>query len=388
MNINEILTHLGENRLDYYNAIAPPVISSSNFVFSSVEQMRDALADEISHHIYTRGNNPTVEILRKKLAALENAEDSLITGSGAAAIATAVLAMVRANDHVICVEKPYSWTYKLFTEHLAGFGVKTDFVRSNDTEQLLQLIRPETTLLFLESPNSITYELQDLESWSAIARKHGIMTIIDNSHASPIFQKPINFGIDLVVHSVTKYLNGHSDVVAGAICGSNVLIRKIFERTYMTLGTIISPHDAFQIIRGLRTLDLRVRKSDESATKIADFLFNHPKVEKMLFPLHPSFPQYELAKKQMTGCGGLITIKLKTNSKEGVMQFVRRLERFMIAVSWGGYESLVLPSIVFHDVPGRLDSSIHWTWVRLYVGIEDADYLLSDLEAALNSMTS
>jgi cystathionine beta-lyase/cystathionine gamma-synthase len=388
MNINEILTHLGENRQDYYNAIAPPVITSSNFAFSSVEQMRDALTDEITHHIYTRGNNPTVEILRKKLAALENAEDALVTGSGAAAIATAILAIVKAGDHVICVEKPYSWTYKLFTEHLSGFGVKTDFVRSNDTEQLLQLIRPETTLLFLESPNSITYELQDLESWSAIARKHGIITIIDNSHASPIFQKPINFGIDLVVHSVTKYLNGHSDVVAGAICGSNVLIRKIFDRTYMTLGTIISPHDASRIIRGLRTLDLRVRKSDESATKIADFLFNHPKVEKMLFPLHPSFPQYELAKKQMTGCGGLITIKLKTDSKEGVMQFVRRLERFLIAVSWGGYESLVLPSIVFHDVPGRQDSPIHWTWVRLYVGIEDADYLISDLQAALDCMTS
>lgn len=387
MNINEILTHLGENRDHYYNAVAPPVIQSSNFVFPTVESMRNALENELYEHIYTRGNNPTVDILRKKLAALENAEDALVTGSGAAAVAAAVITNVKSGDHVLCVENPYSWTYKLFAVILKNFGVETEFIDGKEINNISGRIRQNTVMLYLESPNSITYELQDLKACAELAKKNGIITIIDNSHASPIFQKPIDSGIDIVVHSATKYINGHSDVVAGVICANSGMINKIFNATFMTLGTIISPHDAALIIRGLRTLELRVKRSDESARKIAEYLYRHPKVEKMLFPLHPSFPQYELASRQMTGCGGLITIKLNVDSKSKVIQFANTLTRFMIAVSWGGYESLILPSIVFHDIPGKQDSSIHWSWVRLYVGIEDPEYLWEDLKNALDAIS-
>lgn len=387
MNINEILTHLGENRDHYYNAVAPPVIQSSNFVFPTVESMRHALENELSEHIYTRGNNPTVDILRKKLAALENAEDALVTGSGAAAVAAAVITNVKSGDHVLCVENPYSWTYKLFAVILKNFGVETEFIDAKEINNISGRIRQNTVMLYLESPNSITYELQDLKACAELAKNKGIITIIDNSHASPIFQKPLDSGIDIVVHSATKYLNGHSDVVAGIICANSKMIKNIFNSTFMTLGTIISPHDAALIIRGLRTLELRVKKSDESARKIAEYLYRHPKVEKMLFPLHPSFPQFELASRQMTGCGGLITIKLKVDSKSKVIQFANTLTRFMIAVSWGGYESLILPSIVFHDIPGKHDSTIHWSWVRLYVGIEDPEYLWEDLKNALDATT-
>jgi cystathionine beta-lyase/cystathionine gamma-synthase len=188
------------------------------------------------------------------------------------------------------------------------------------------------------------------------------------------------------MHTGTKYLNGHSDVVNGVICGSKPMIRKIFQTEIMTLGNIISPHDAWLIIRGLRTLELRVKRSYESATKIAHWLESHPKVERVLFPFLPSFPQFELAQKQMTGCGGLITIFLKTDSMERVEAFFNRLKRFLFAVSWGGHESLLVPMAAFYDVPGRENPPYPFTLVRLYIGLEDPDWLMEDLAQALEAV--
>ncbi len=386
MDINDILTHLGEDRAHYFNAVAPPVIQSSNFVFDTLDDMRLAFSNELENHIYTRGNNPTVAILRQKLAALEHTEDALVVGSGAAAVAAAVLSNIKAGDHIICVQKPYSWTYKLITNFLSAFAVEHTFVDGRDINAIAAAIKTNTTVLFLESPNTLTFEIQDLSACSALAKQHNLITIIDNSHASPVFQNPADFGIDIIIHSATKYLNGHSDVVAGAICANKVLIKKIFESGLMTLGLTISPHDASLIIRGLRTLELRVRRSDETAKKVVDFLYNHPKIEKIYFPLHPSFGQYALACRQMSGCGGLITIKLKAESKEAVARFVKKIKRFLMAVSWGGYESLMIPSLAFHDVPGLPDSPIHWSHVRFFIGLESADYLIEDLEQALNEI--
>jgi len=387
MKLDEILTHLGEERALYFNAIAPPIIQTSNFAFETIDEMRAAFADELSHHIYTRGNNPTVEILRKKIAALELAEDALVVGSGASAIAAAVLANIMAGDHIICVQKPYSWTYKLLTQFLTKYNVEHTFVDGTSIQHIIDARKSNTKVLLLESPNSLTFELQDLAACAAFAIQHDIITIIDNSHASPLFQQPIKYGIDIVVHSATKYLNGHSDVVAGVICASKPMINKIFNGELMTLGLTISPHDANLIIRGLRTFPLRVQRSDETARKVAEFLYNHPRVEKIYFPLHHSFAQYELAKRQMSGCGGLITIKLKAETKEEVYRFVAAINCFLMAVSWGGYESLMIPSLVFHDMPGGMpDSPIHWTTVRLYIGLEESAFLVEDLSNALDQM--
>ncbi len=386
MDINDILTHLGEDRALYFNAVAPPVIQSSNFVFNTIEEMRLAFSDELSHHIYTRGNNPTVTILRHKLAALEHTEDALVVGSGASAVSASVMANVKTGDHIICVQKPYSWTFKLISKLLPRFGVEYSFVDGRDVSEIEAAIRPNTRLLYLESPNSLTFEIQDLKACSSLAKQNGIVTVIDNSHASPIFQNPADFGIDIIVHSATKYINGHSDVVAGVICSSKSMVKKIFESELMTLGLTVSPHDAALMIRGLRTLDLRVRRSDETARKVAQFLLKHPKIEKLYFPLDPSFDQYELASKQMSGCGGLITIKLKVEAKSEVMRFVRSIKKFLMAVSWGGYESLMIPSIAFHDIPGLPDSTVHWSMVRLYIGLESAEYLIEDLSKALEQI--
>jgi len=240
--------------------------------------------------------------------------------------------------------------------------------------------------LYLECPNSLTFEISDLRACSALAKDNGLISIIDNSHCSPIFQRPIEMGIDIVVHSATKYLNGHSDVVVGVIASSKEIINQIFVNEYMTLGINISPHDANLVIRGLRTLELRMNRSDETAHKVVSFLKSHDKIEKVIFPLDPDFSQYELAKTQMTGCGGLITIVLEVQDKPAVLRFIDAINNFLMAVSWGGYESLMIPSIIFHDMPGIPDSSIPWTYVRLYIGLEDADYLIEDLEQALDKM--
>lgn len=386
MDINDILTHLGEDRDLYFQSVAPPVIQTSNFVFSGIEDMRHKILDENHYHVYTRGNNPTVNILRKKIAALEKTEDALVTGSGASAVSGAVMSFVEQGDHIICVQKPYSWTYSLISQYLAKFGVAYDFVDGSSISDIKNVIRPNTKVLYLESPNSLTFEIQDLRACAELAKKNNIITIIDNSHCSPLYQNPAVFGIDLVVHSATKYLNGHSDVVAGVICGSKNHIEHIFKTSYMTLGLIISPHDASMIIRGLRTLPLRLKQSNDTAFYIASKLEGHPKIQKVIHPLLPSFPQYTLANSQMSGAGGLTTIVLKTDSKQDVYSFVNALQHFLMAVSWGGYESLIIPSIVFHDMPGKPDSPIPWTYIRFYFGLEEADFLLNDILQALDKM--
>ena len=239
------------------------------------------ITNELASHIYTRGNNPTVQILRKKIAALESAEDALVFASGAAAIAAAVIANVNAGDHIVSVKAPYSWTTVLFNRFLKRFGVNTTYVDGTDIANFEKAIQPNTKVMYLESPNTLTYELQDLAACADICKKHGIISIIDNSYCSPIFQRPIELGIDIVVHSGTKYLNGHSDVVVGVLCGAQKMVEKIFNTEQMCLGAIISPHDANLVIRGLRTLPLRLKKSDESARAIINWLSKHPKVKKI-----------------------------------------------------------------------------------------------------------
>ena len=383
MHESEILNHLGEDRENYYNAISPPIIQSSNFAFKTLDDFRNAFAAEKDHSIYTRGNNPTVKILRQKLAALEKSEDCLVFGSGSGAIAMAILSQVHQGAHVVCVQNAYSWTYNILTQYLPKFGVKHTFVDGTNLEEIENAIQPNTTLLFLESPTSIFLELQDLKACAAIAKKHGIVTAIDNSYSSPIFQRPIEFGIDIVIHSGTKYLNGHSDVVVGVVCSSKEIITKMFYAEFMTLGAIISPSDAALVLRGLRTLPLRMKQSDESGKKVVQYLENHPKIESINYPFSPTFPQYELAQQQMSGAGGLFSVLLKTDSIEKVEAFFHRLNGFLLAVSWGGHESLVLPFCAFYKIPGKEDPPKPWNLVRFYIGLENPDWLIKDLEQAL-----
>jgi cystathionine beta-lyase len=383
MDLSYILNELGEERENYFNAIAPPIIQTSNFSFRNVAEFRTALADEYEAILYSRGNNPTVDILRKKLAALDGAEDALVFGSGVASIAVPLLALLKQGDHVVSVAKPYSWTVKLFERLLPKFGITTTFVDGTKTENFEKALQTNTKLIYLESPNTFTYELQDLPAVAALAKSKGILTMIDNSYCSPINQQPYAMGIDLVAQSATKFIGGHSDVVAGVVTGSKAIIKKIFDAEFLNIGGNISPMNAWLLIRGLRTLPLRIQRVCESTKKVVDYLVAHPRIERVIFPFHPSFPQHELAKKQMKDAGGLFSIVLKANTLDEVEKFCNSLKHFFLAVSWGGHESLVIPSAVSIK-PHEFDvtNSTH-RLIRIYVGLEDADYLIADLKQAL-----
>lgn len=384
--LSHILTALGENREDYYNAVSPVIAQTSNFSFKTVAEMRTALQDEFGTPFYTRGFNPTVNILRQKLAALEGCEDALVCGSGSAAVSTAVMGFLKAGDHVICVQKPYSWTYKLLNGMLRRFGVETTFIDGSEIQNFEAALQPNTRMVFIESPNSMTFEMQDIRAVAAFAKRNNLISLIDNSYASPLFQKPHLMGIDLVVHSATKFLNGHSDVVAGVICGSKAHIQQLFANDWMTLGPSISPNDAWLLIRGLRTLELRANRSADTAEKIVPILQNHPKVEKVYWPFSPTNPQEKLAKSQMTRCSGMFSLAIKTNDSNGVERFCDSLNLFLLACSWGGYESLAFPVCGLAQSVSYTNSPVPWNLVRMYVGIEDPDLLLQDLLQALDKV--
>lgn len=380
--LSYILNHLGEEREEGYNAVVPPIVQSGNFTYPTVAAMRGAVQHELVKPLYTRGANPTVSLLRAKLAALEHAEDALVFSSGSSAIAAAVLSFVKAGDHIVCVRKPYSWTKKLLVELLDRFNVTHTFVDGTDAQNYRDAIQSNTRVFITESPNSLTFELQDLQAVATIAKEHGIITLCDNSYSSPLLQNPIDLGIDLVAHSATKYLNGHSDVVAGVLAGSREHIRQVMSREFMTLGAVPSPHDAWLLMRGLRTLELRVNRSADSAQKIAQYLEAHPNVKQVHWPGLSSHPQHELAKRQMKRVAGLMTIELNAQDEASVERFCNGLHRFLMAVSWGGYESLQWPVCALKGPQGYF-TDLPFTMVRLYIGLEDPDILITDLEQAL-----
>ena len=386
MDISYIINELAEDRENYFNAIAPPIIQSSNFAFKTVDEMRHAFADEYSTYLYSRGLNPTVDILRKKLAALDNAEDCLVFNSGAAAIFAAVLANVKLGDHIVSVKKPYTWAQKMFNDILPRFGVTTSYIDGRDIENFERAILPNTTVIYLESPNSWDYALQDLKAVGDLARSEDIVTIIDNSYCTPVYQKPIDFGIDLTLQSATKYIGGHSDTVAGVLSGSKKRIESIFNSEYMNIGSGISPFNAWLLIRGLRTLPMRLERITQTTKQIVHFLQLHEKVEEVLFPFDESFPQYQLAKQQMQGACGLLTFIIKADTVEQIEKFCNSLQHILMAVSWGGHESLIIPKCA--GLPAAQFNSIHkeHRMVRLYVGLEDAEYLMKDLERGFEMM--
>ncbi|HVS91330.1 MAG TPA: aminotransferase class I/II-fold pyridoxal phosphate-dependent enzyme [Mucilaginibacter sp.] len=388
MDLSYILNELGEERENYFNAVSPPIIQTSNFALKTVKEFRNALADEYYFDLYSRGNNPTLNILRQKLAALDGAEDALVFSSGVASISVPILALVQQGDHIVSVENPYSWTIKLFKNLLPKFGVTTTFVDGTDIENFKNAIRPETKLIYLESPNTFSYDLQDLKAVVALAKSKGILTMIDNSYCTPLFQKPIELGIDLSAQTATKYIGGHSDVVAGVVTGSKALIKQIFDHEFMTVGPALSPHSAWLLIRGLRTLPLRLQRSFESARIITDWLSKNPLVDKVIWPFREDFKQYELGQKQMQGCGGLFSFTLKDPALKKIETFCDSLQHILMAVSWGGHESLIIPSIA--AIPEEeYDAGEYnrYQLIRMYVGLEDPEYLIKDLEQALGKIS-
>src|SRR6201996_2863492 len=270
MDISYIINELGEDRENYFNAVAPPIIQTSNFRVNTVDELRSLFEDEHSGYLYSRGLNPTVEILRKKLAALDGAEESLVFNSGAAAIFAGVLANVKAGDHVVCVDKPYTWAQRTFDVILPRFGVTTTYIDGTRIENFERAILPNTTLIYLESPNSWDYKLQDLKAVAELARAEGIVTIIDNSYCTPLYQRPIEMGIDLAMQTATKYISGHSDTIGGVLCGTKAMMKKIFDSEYLNVGSGIQPFNAWLLLRGLRTLPARLERISRTTREVVE----------------------------------------------------------------------------------------------------------------------
>lgn len=384
MDISYILNELGEDRDAYFRAVSPPIVQTSNFAFKTVDDLRKAFENEYSGWLYSRGLNPTVEILRKKLAALDGAEDCLVFNSGAAAIFASVLANVKAGVHIVSVKDPYTWARKMFDEILPRFGVTVTYIDGRSITNFENAIQSNTTVIYLESPNSWMFDLQDLSAVAQLAGSKNIVTICDNSFCTPLYQKPYAMGIDLVLQSATKYISGHSDVVAGVLSGSRKQIERIFNSEYNNIGSGIQPFNAWLLIRGLRTLPARLERITRTTQTVIDFLLSHPRVEEVIFPLHPSFPQYELAQRQMNGGCGLLTFTIKTQSCETIEKFCNSLKHILMAVSWGGHESLIIPKCAGLQ---RADFNAEWALhrsLRLYVGLEEPEYIIADLEQAFD----
>jgi len=384
MDLSYIINELGEERENYFNAISPPIAQTSNFAFKKVSDLTRAFEDEMGGYLYSRGLNPTVEILRKKLAALDGAEDCLVFNSGAAAIFAGVFANVKSGDHIVSVKAPYTWAQRMFDVILPRFGITTTYIDGTKASNWEQATRNNTTLYYLESPNSWDFALQPIKEVASLAKSKGITTYIDNSYCTPLYQKPIEMGIDMAMQTATKYIGGHSDTLGGVLSGSSAMMKKIFDSEYLNIGSGIQPFNAWLLIRGLRTLPARIDRITKTSLEVLKFLKQHPKIEKVIFPFDESFPQYELAKRQMTGACGLMTMVLKTNKREEIVKFCERLQHIMMAVSWGGHESLVIPKCSGIKVSEFDPSNPEHRYVRLYVGLEEADYLIKDLEQAFN----
>ncbi|MEM1119696.1 MAG: aminotransferase class I/II-fold pyridoxal phosphate-dependent enzyme [Bacteroidota bacterium] len=386
--IETALSHYGENRADFVGAVVPPIFQNSLFTYDSWEAISEAFDQRTESFIYSRGNNPTVKIAQEKIAKLAGGEQSLLFGSGMAAISAAVLHCVEKDGHIIAIKNLYGPANNLIFNYLrAKMNVSVTFVGGKEISEFEEAIQPNTNLIYLESPSSGIFSLQDVPAVAQLAKQHGIKTMIDNSWATPFFQKPLSMGIDLEVHSCSKYIGGHSDIVAGAIIGKKAMLNQIFRREYEWIGGRISPMDAWLITRSLRTLPMRMRAHQANALAVATFLEKHPKVEKVNFPGLKSFDQYELGQRLMTGYTGLLSFRLKTTDLDKVKTFFNGLQVFKIGVSWGGHESLIYAlaiSYIKELSPEQFAATgLAYGDMRISVGLEHSEDLVADLEQAL-----
>lgn len=379
------LTHEGENPKNYMGAVTPPIFMNSLHVFDTVKDYFDVDIFEDQFY-YGRASNPTVTILEKKLAALEHGSRAVVFSAGMAACAATILAVCKTGSHIICVRESYGPVQHLLDEFLCEkMNVEVTYVVGKEVREFEEAIRPETDLIILESPSTLVCNVVDLKAVADLAKKHHIKTYIDNTYSTPLFQKPLDFGIDVVMHTMTKYIGGHSDLIGGVLISKDEeFMRKIMvQRDWF--GGVLGPMEAWLAIRGLRTLDVRMQKHYETGMKVAQYLENHPKIERVFYTGLPSHPQYELARKQQSGECGLLSIEVK-GDVSAVETFVDNLKIFDKGCSWGGFESLAIAftynwteeQLAFHELNRNI--------VRLHCGLEGAENLIADLEQALNKI--
>ncbi|UCG59673.1 MAG: aminotransferase class I/II-fold pyridoxal phosphate-dependent enzyme [Phycisphaerales bacterium] len=379
--------HAGEPRRKYADSLMTPIIQTSTFTFENSKAIEDYTKKGKEHFEYGRYGNPTAKIAEARLADLEGAEDCVVFSSGMSAITTTILSLVQSGDHIVITDDSYKKTLEFCKSYLKQFGIQCTIVPFGDYGILEKAIKKNTRFVFSESPTNPYLNVFDLVKIKEIADRHNVLTLIDSTFSTPLNQRPIEFGMDLVLQSATKYLAGHNDILAGAVLGRMELIEKI-RNLHKSMGGLIDPHCCYLLLRGLKTFPLRVAKQNESALKIARFLEDHPRVRKVYYPFIESHPHYDIAKAQMNGGGGVVTFDIKGNVSKA-KRLLDALKLCYIGPSLGGVETLIThPALVtYYDYTRkeRYELGITDTLFRLAVGVEDVDDLIEDLDRALQA---
>ena len=377
LGINTICTHVGEVKDEQFKGAISPIYMSTSYAFDGVEVKR-----------YPRYlNTPNQEALVKKIAALEKTENALIFGSGMAAVSTTILAFLKQGDHIVLQQTLYGGTYNFVLKEFEKFGIEYSFTKDLSIDSFKEVIKPNTKVLYIETPSNPLLTITDMQAVADLAKANGIVTMIDNTFASPINQNPVDFGIDIVIHSATKYMGGHSDILAGAVAASNAHIETIWN-TAINLGGSLSDFTVWMLERSLKTMNLRVKCQSENALKMAQYLESNPNIHRVYYPGLKSHPDYELAKKQMKGFGGMLSFEL--NEEIDAMEFQRKLMLIKPSMSLAGLESTMLnPAVASHALMGaeeRAKQGIKDGLIRFSVGIEETEDLIADIEQALEKI--
>jgi len=377
--------HAGEDRERYADSITTPIVQTSTYVFKDSREVEAYTKHGKARFEYGRYGNPTELVAQRRLADLEGAEDGVLFTSGMSAITTTILALVRSGDHLVITDDAYKRTLEFCSEYLQRFGIGCTVVPFGDYRALDRAVRKTTRFIFSESPTNPYLNIFDLVKLRAIARKHKVLTVIDSTFATPLNQRPLEWGVDLVLHSCTKYLGGHNDILGGAVLGRADLIDEI-RALHKGFGGVIDPHCCYLLLRGLKTFALRVKVQNESAMKVARFLEGHPRVKKVYYPGLESHRHHEIAKAQMDGYGGVVTFDIQ-GGLATAKRFLDALKLCFIAPSLGGVETLIThPATVTYyreTRRQRYDLGITDTLIRLALGVEDADDIIADLDQAL-----
>lgn len=376
--------HAGEERFGVAGPVGTSIARTANFTFSNTREMRLWAEGKNSAYIYTRYGNPTLTVAERKLAALEGGEAAIVTASGMAAISSALLSQLRAGDELIASRQLYGGTYRLMRDVFPRLAITARYVEP-DLKGIEQLVNPRTKVLYIETPTNPTLRLVDIQKAIAFAKEWGLISMVDNTFASPVLQKPLEMGFDIVLHSATKFLAGHSDLIAGAAVGSHKLIEPV-RQNIIYLGGSMDPEAAFLLIRGMKTLRVRVERQCQTAMIVAKYLARHPKVSRVHYPGLTSHPDHALAKKQMRGFGSMLSFDLK-GGLPAATKFCDRIRVFLLAASLGGVESLaILPVYSSHyrmSLAELRAAGVEPGTVRVSVGLEDPEDLLADLKQAL-----
>jgi methionine-gamma-lyase len=386
LGFNSRLIHGGGFK-DKFGSVNVPIYQTSTFQFETAEEGAKCFLGESDGYIYTRLGNPTIKVLENAVSDLEKGFGGIATGSGMGAINTVYMALLSSGDHILSSDAVYGPSRMVLEDHYSRFGVESTFVNTADMENIRKAIKPNTKVLYIETPANPTIEITDIKACAELAKKHGLILVVDNTFSSPYLQRPLELGADVVVHSLTKFINGHADIVGGMVIAKDAALYKKLRTMMLTLGCNMDPNQAYLVIRGLKTLGVRMDRAQENAMKIAEYLEKNPKVDWVKYPGLKSHPQHELAKKQMDGFGALISFGLKGGFDAG-KTVMNNVKLAVLAVSLGGVETLIEhPASMTHSkVPAadKLKAGITDGLVRYSVGIEDADDLIKDLDQAIS----